>query len=71
MQELFDKQKSAYERLLYCLDGRHADLVLGNKGDADQWIRHIDKAYEDYRDTTEELELALKGTLAIQGGDNG
>lgn len=67
MQELFDKQRKAHEQLLYCLEGRREELSEGNRGNADGWVRHIDLAYEEYMEATDELQEALNTTMLIKG----
>lgn len=44
------------EQLIYCCDGRRCELSDRNYGSADKWIRHIDKAYEDFQEVFDELE---------------
>ncbi|CAL9981068.1 hypothetical protein VPHD433_0026 [Vibrio phage D433] len=64
--------------LMYALEGRRADITAGNRGDADQWIRHIDAAYlayseacddwADARDALKEAKLKLvKRTKEMRG----
>lgn len=45
-------------KLMYALEGRRTDITEGNRGDADKWIRHIDKAYLDYSDACDEWKEA-------------
>lgn len=52
--------EAALKRVLYCLDGRRVDLTNGNTGDANEWLRHIDKAYSEYVDSQINLEEAEK-----------
>lgn len=47
-----------HHKLIYALDGRREELVMGNHGEAREWIRHIDKAYEDFHDAVSELKDA-------------
>lgn len=42
--------KEKFDKLLYCCECLHIDYSARNYGDAERWLRHIDKAYEEYQD---------------------
>tara|TARA_Y100001956_G_scaffold82846_1_gene106114 strand:- start:2031 stop:2306 length:276 start_codon:yes stop_codon:yes gene_type:complete len=48
------------QKLFYALEGRRVELMAGNRGDADNWIRRIDQAYLDYSDAVDEWDEARK-----------
>ena len=46
------------EQLLYVLDGWKCELSEGNQGNANQWLRHVQKAYDDI-DNLKSIEEGL------------
>ena len=48
-QDIEEKLKE----LLYCCEGLHVEFSQRNYGNADDWLRHIDKAYVGYQDAIE------------------
>lgn len=43
-------EQELLNKLVYCLDGRRSALAANNRGEADEWQRHIDAAYLNYAD---------------------
>ena len=45
---------SELKEVLYCVDSMCEHFRGRNFGDAEKWIRHLDKAYSDYQETIDE-----------------
>ena len=44
------------KQLIYTVDGMCCEYRNMNYGNAQEWLRHIDKAYSDYQEAEDELE---------------
>ena len=44
------------KRLLYVCDGMSSEYCDGNYGNAKEWLRHIDEAYQDWQEAVDDKE---------------
>ena len=49
-----DIEKEKLNDLLYCIDGMSAEYSQGNYGNANDWMRHIFNAYQEYQESSSE-----------------
>jgi serine/threonine protein phosphatase PrpC len=56
-----DKISPLLKKLLVCCDGLSVEYAQANYGAANEWVRHIDSAYQNYQSSIDEYqEEALK-----------
>jgi hypothetical protein len=56
-----DKNNPLLKKLLNCCDGLSTEYAQSNYGAANEWVRHIDVAYQNYQEGIDESEAkALK-----------
>ena len=56
-----DRVDPLLKKLLFCCDGLSVEYAQSNYGAANEWVRHIDSAYQNYQSSIDEYqEEALK-----------